>query len=102
MPAGNWDLPSNQVDRLSYLLSHGAKENLVARPQDWPGVHCVDALLTGRLLEGTWFDRTQEYNARQRGKDVPFDRFATYRLPAPPITAALIMFPALAESAAAT
>src|SRR5687768_17900448 len=24
-----------QVDRLSYLLSHGAKENLVARPQDW-------------------------------------------------------------------
>jgi len=66
-----------QVERLSYLLSHGAKENLVERPQDWPGVHCVDALLTGRPLEGTWFDRTQEYNARQRGEDVPFDRFAT-------------------------
>jgi REP element-mobilizing transposase RayT len=66
-----------QVDRLSYLLSHGAKENLVATPQDWPGVHCVDALLSGRPLEGTWFDRTKEYAARQRGEDVPLDRFAT-------------------------
>jgi hypothetical protein len=66
-----------QVDRLSYLLSHGAKENLVARPQDWPGVHCVDALLSGLALEGTWFDRTKEYAARQRGEDVPLDRFAT-------------------------
>ena len=65
-----------QVDRLSYLLSHGAKENLVARPQDWPGVHCVDALLSGLPLEGTWFDRTKEYAARQRGEDVPLDRFA--------------------------
>ena len=66
-----------QVDRLSYLLSHGAKENLVVRPQDWPGVHCVNALLSGKPLEGTWFDRTQEYAARQRGEDVPRHRFAT-------------------------
>ncbi len=28
-----------QVGRLVYILSHGCKENLVARPQDWPGVH---------------------------------------------------------------
>jgi hypothetical protein len=28
-------------------------------------------------LEGTWFDRTKEYAARQRGEDVPLDRFAT-------------------------
>ncbi|MEP7009363.1 MAG: hypothetical protein ABJC13_03490 [Acidobacteriota bacterium] len=56
-----------QVGRLLYLLSHGAKENLVADLREWPGVHCVDALLTGESLEGTWFDRTEEYTARQRG-----------------------------------
>ena len=27
-----------------------ARENLVARPQDWPGVHCVTALLTGEPI----------------------------------------------------
>ena len=66
-----------QVARLRYLLSHGAKENLVARPQDWPGVHCVQALLTGEPLEGTWFSRTQEYNARNRGEEVSPRQFAT-------------------------
>lgn len=28
-------------------------------------------------MEGTWFDRTQEYGARDRGEDVAPDRFAT-------------------------
>jgi REP element-mobilizing transposase RayT len=68
---------SAQVERLRYLLSHGSKENLVPRPQDWPGVHCVDALLTGQPMEGTWFDRTKEYAARSRGEDVAPRRFAT-------------------------
>jgi REP element-mobilizing transposase RayT len=71
------DEEAAQVERLVYLLSHGAKENLVARPQDWPGVHCIHALLTGQPMEGTWFDRTREYAARQRGEDVPPDRFAS-------------------------
>ena len=57
-----------QVERLVYILSNGCKEDLVARPQDWPGVHCVNALLTGKPLEGTWFDRTQEFAARNRGE----------------------------------
>ncbi len=52
-----------QFGRLLYLLSRGAKENLVADPREWPGVHCVDALLTGEPMEGTWFDRTEEYAA---------------------------------------
>jgi hypothetical protein len=58
-----------QVGRLVYILSHGCKENLVARPQDWPGVHCVTALLTGEPIEGTWFDRTREWEARLRGEE---------------------------------
>ena len=52
------------------------KENLVARPQDWPGVHCVTALLTGQPIEGAWFDRTREWEARLRGEEFGARRFA--------------------------
>ncbi|HEX3128484.1 MAG TPA: hypothetical protein VH394_14230 [Thermoanaerobaculia bacterium] len=31
-------------------------------------------------MEGTWFDRTQEYAARQRGEEVPLRRFATHEI----------------------
>jgi hypothetical protein len=61
-----------QIGRLRYCLAHGAKEDLVDRPRDWPGVHAIRALLEGEVLEGLWFDRTQEYLARRRGKT--FDR----------------------------
>jgi len=42
-----------QIARLRYQLAHGAKEDLVERPRDWPGVHCVRALLEGEALEGS-------------------------------------------------
>jgi hypothetical protein len=61
-----------QVARLRYLLANGCKEGLVARPQDWPGVHVARALVQGEDLTGLWFDRTQEYAARNRGET--FDR----------------------------
>ena len=66
-----------QVGRLVYILSHGCKENLVARPQDWPGVHCITALLTGQPIKGTWFDRTKEWEARLRGEEFGARQFAT-------------------------
>jgi hypothetical protein len=66
-----------QVGRLIYVLSHGCKENLVERPQDWPGAHSVNALLTGQSLEGTWFDRTQEFAARNRGEQFGARQYAT-------------------------
>ena len=47
-----------QVDRLRYILANGVKENLVARVEEWPGVHSAHALLTGEPIEGTWYDRT--------------------------------------------
>lgn len=56
-----------QVARLKYVLSQGAKEGLVATPLDWPGVHCAEALLTGRSLSGKWVDRTGWYRATERG-----------------------------------
>lgn len=55
-----------QIERLRYLLSHGVKEDLVARCREWPGVHCAEALATGRELVGYWFDRTRECAARAR------------------------------------
>ncbi|HEY0553942.1 MAG TPA: transposase [Thermoanaerobaculia bacterium] len=57
-----------QIARLKYLLGNGVKEGLVGRPQDWPGVHVARALVRGEDLTGYWFDRTQEYNARNRGE----------------------------------
>ena len=61
-----------QVARLRYILANGTKEGLTARPQDWPGVHVARALVQGEDLTGTWFNRTQEYTARNRGET--FDR----------------------------
>ena len=59
-----------QVARLRYVLSHGVKEGLVARVQEWPGVHCAVPLMTRAPVEGTWYDRTLEYNAFLRGKEL--------------------------------
>ena len=66
-----------QVDRLRYLLSHGCKEGLVARPGDWPGAHCVKALTDGQPLRGLWFDRTREYVARSRGETFHHLKYTT-------------------------
>lgn len=57
-----------QRARLLYLLSQGVKEGLVARPRDWPGVHCAGELSTGESLKGFWFDRTAEGEAARRGE----------------------------------
>lgn len=58
------------VERLTYILRHGAKENLVARPEDWPGPHCATALRTGQALRGVWVSRTEQWVARNRGQQL--------------------------------
>jgi hypothetical protein len=40
--------------------------------QDWPGVHVARTLIQGEDPTGYWFDRTQEWAARNRGEK--FDR----------------------------
>ncbi len=65
------------IERLRYCLAHGAKEDLVDRPREWPGVHTVRALLEGEVLEGLWFDRTKEYLARRRGEKFDPLKYAT-------------------------
>jgi hypothetical protein len=66
-----------QIERLRYVLSNGCKEGLVGRPQDWPGVHAVRALVADEAVEGYWFSRTQEYAARRRGEDFNRLQYAT-------------------------
>jgi hypothetical protein len=63
--------------RLRYLLGHGAEEGLVSSPGSWPGPNCIAALTRGEILRGTWFNRSAEYIARQRGKQVMPSQFAT-------------------------
>ena len=60
------DEEAAQVERLTYHLAQGVKENLVARAEEWPGVHCAHALLTGEPVEGTWYDRTLAHSLRLR------------------------------------
>ncbi len=66
-----------QLERFKYLLAHGCKEGFVLTPGDWPGVHCVDALLDGKPLTGIWFDRTLEFEARRQGIEFDANTFAT-------------------------
>jgi hypothetical protein len=66
-----------QVERFRYILSHGVKENLVERVLDWPGVHAARAILEDKPLTGYWFDRTQEYAARNRGEEYGRLTYAT-------------------------
>ena len=50
--------PESQVNAMKYVLSQGVKENLVERPQDWPGVHAAASLISGKALVGKWLDAT--------------------------------------------
>jgi hypothetical protein len=77
-----------QVTRLKYLLANGVKENLVEKVADWPGVSCIDSLLTGKPATGVWYDRTALYYARRRndGQDVDPEDFAeVYQVPLVPL-----------------
>lgn len=66
-----------QIERLRYILANSVKEGLVERPEHWPGLNGVQALLTGDPLRGLWFDRTQEWAARNRGKNPAKYEFAS-------------------------
>ncbi len=69
--------PEAQWQRLKYHLSHSVKEGLCESPLDWPGVHAAKALVHGEPLEGYWFNRRQEWAAKNRGQDFGHYDFAT-------------------------
>lgn len=63
------------VKRLRYILSHGVKEGLVGRCVEWPGANCVAALTDGEPLVGTWFERSDQYDASRWGSEVDEEDF---------------------------
>ncbi|MDY7095579.1 MAG: transposase [Acidobacteriota bacterium] len=58
------DDEGSQMQVLRYLLSHGCKEDLVASPLQWPGLHPASMILEGPIHRGTWVDRTALCHAR--------------------------------------
>jgi hypothetical protein len=69
------------LDRLRYLLAHGAKEGLVASPLDWPGVSSARAIALGEELEGRWRDRTREARLSRSHRRVVTDDDVVTRYP---------------------
>jgi putative transposase len=53
-------------ERVGYVLKHGIKENLVARAQDWEGLHCADQLMDALPRKFAWFDWTRRWATRNR------------------------------------
>ena len=67
---------ASQVERLQYILSHGVKEGLVSRCQQWPGLSCAKALLEGgRASAHHWRNWTSRWKM-EVDEDVNVDRFS--------------------------
>ena len=55
---------------LDYLLSQGTKEDLVERPQDWPGAQGAKQLMYGEKRKGVWFDGTAYAIAKNKASQL--------------------------------
>ena len=67
------------LERVRYIVSHGVKEGLVRRCEEWPGLTCLPELFGRPARRFRWFDWSHRWTARSK-KRVPdrFDpRFAT-------------------------
>ncbi len=56
------------IGRLRYVLSNTIKEFLVASVREWEGVHCGEALMDGKPMQGIWYARSEEYEARRQAQ----------------------------------
>ncbi len=48
------------------MLSNTVKEFLVASVRQWEGVHSAEALMDGKPMQGVWYARSEEYEARRQ------------------------------------
>ncbi|MEM6532163.1 MAG: hypothetical protein AAF654_06040, partial [Myxococcota bacterium] len=66
-------LPSerSQLRAFRYILSHGVKEGLVERPEQWPGLHCAKQVFCDAPLVGEWFNGTRYAKARYKELQKP-------------------------------
>jgi REP element-mobilizing transposase RayT len=74
--------PEGQRDCLRYILSQSVKEGLCERPEQWPGLHCAESLVTGKPIAGHWFNATDYGRAKRRQarkrNPAPVDRARYY------------------------
>jgi REP element-mobilizing transposase RayT len=68
--------------RLRYILSHGVKEGLVSRPEEWPGASSTPALL-GEPLIGRW--ATSKRTPRLEPASQPRDDESAYPVTITPL-----------------
>lgn len=76
--------PEAQLRALRYVCAQGVKEGLVERPQQWPGFHCADSLVTGEPMQGFWHDGTaygKAFHAEKLKKSPDVITRATYNQP---------------------
>ena len=65
-----------QVERLTYILSHGVKEGLVSKCRQWPGLSCAQALLEdGKASVHSWRNWTLRWKM-EVDEDHDVDRFS--------------------------
>jgi REP element-mobilizing transposase RayT len=53
------------VARLNYILAHGVKEKLVRRCSEWPGLSCLNQLLTRVAETFQWFHWSRRWSKRR-------------------------------------
>ncbi len=66
-------------ERLGYIVSHGVKEGLVRRPEDWPGLSCVRQLKEGTSVAYRffcWARRWKKGQLRAGGADLWSDAWS--------------------------
>ncbi len=66
-------------ERLSYILSHGVKEGLVRRPEEWPGLSCLEQLKRGGAMVYRffcWARRWRKGQLKAGGEDMWSDALA--------------------------
>ena len=56
----------SQLKCLEYVLAQGVKEGLVARPIDWPGLHCSKVLIGNSHEIGQWLQASRYHQAKAR------------------------------------
>ena len=80
------------LQRVRYILSHGAKEGLVDSAEEWPGLTCIPELVHGVTRIFPWYNRTGQWWARARGEpSVDASFMETYRIDLAPLPCWIVL-----------
>ncbi len=69
--------PESQQRCFAYILSHGVKEKIVRRPQEWGGLHMAHHFVGSGLVVGEWVDGTRYGKALWKEQHKPIGKRKT-------------------------